>query len=727
MKSKMAAIFLLLLTGCLLATADEGLWLFERPPVERIKASYGFVPSQAWLDHLRLGSVRFSDGGSGSFVSADGLVFTNHHVGRGCLQDLSTKARDYTRSGFYAKRPAEEQKCPDFELDVLEQLEDVTAKVHGAAKPGMPAAEAARAQREVMSQLEAACAGQADSQSGSPTPQRKSASTIRCEVVTFYAGGLYHLYRYRKYTDVRVVFAPEEQIAFFGGDPDNFEYPRYDLDIAFFRAYENGKPARLNQYLRFSHNGIREGDLVFVSGNPGRTERLLTMAQLESLRDVVTPFALEVITGRYQDLLQFTAISAENARIGADEQFGLENALKAYKGRLAGLTDPELMGKKAAGETALRAAVERNPAMNAAYGGAWDAIARAIDREKQFHAPYYFIENMGGFAGTEPHLARLLVRLVMEKQKPNEQRLREYSESRLPSLEQRLFSTAPIYKSLDTILLASSLAMMRDKLGADDRMVRLVLKGKAPQALAKDAVENTRINDVAFRRQLYEGGPRAIEQSADPLIVLMREIEPIARELRKRWEDQVESALHENGTLIAKARFAVEGTDIYPDATFTLRLSYGAAKGYRQGGQMIPYTTTFDGAFEHAARHGNMSPYDLPKSWLAPTQQVQDSRSPAVQGDVFAAKPGLNLITPFNFVSTADIIGGNSGSPVVDRQGEVVGIVFDGNIQSLPWDFQYDDRQGRAIQVDSRAILESLRVIYHANALVDELMRGKRK
>jgi hypothetical protein len=721
MSRRLAAIALALCAICVPVAADEGMWLFERAPVERIKASYGFAPSPAWLNHLRLGSVRFNNGGSGSFVSADGLVFTNHHVGRECLQDASTKKRDYIQNGFYARTPAQERKCTDFELNVLVHIEDVTAKVQGAAKPGMSAAEAGRAQREKMSQLEAACVGRG-SPKASPKAQDEKSAPIRCEVVTFYAGGLYHLYRYRRYTDVRAVFAPEERIAFFGGDPDNFEYPRYDLDIAFFRVYENGRPARRKHYLRFSPGGIGEGGLVFVSGNPGRTERLLTMAQLDLLRDVETPFVLEVVTRRYRDLRKFAAASAENARIASDEVLGLENALKAYKGRYAGLMDAELMGKKAADEAALRAAVERSPAMKAAYGEAWDAIARTVEREKRLYTPYYFIEGMGGFAGTEPRLARLLLRLAVEKQKPNEQRLREFTESRLPSLEQQLFSTAPVHKSLDTVLLASSLALMRDHLGAENPVVKLVLKGMTPQAVAKEAIENTRINDVAFRRQLYEGGLPAIEQSADRLLALMRELDPEARELRKQWEDQVESALRENGTLIAKARFAAPtlpnakpaldggsgaGTELYPDATFTLRLSYGAVKGYRQGGQMIPYTTALKGAFERAAKHGNKSPYELPESWLA-------------------AKTKLSLNTPFDFVSTADIVGGNSGSPVVDRKGEVVGIVFDGNLQSLPWDFQYDDRQGRGIQVDSRAILESLRVIYHADALADELMRGRK-
>jgi hypothetical protein len=446
--------------------------------------------------------------------------------------------------------------------------------------------------------------------------------------------------------------------------------------------------------------------LVFVSGNPGRTERLLTMAQLRSLRDVQTPFTLDVLTERYQALKAFAAESAENARIAADDVFGYENALKAYRGRYAGLMDEKLMGEKASREAALREAVDSKPKMKSEYGAAWEAIAKAVQRQAQLFEPYYFIESLGGFAGAEPHLARLLVRAVTEKHKPSHERLREYGQARLPSVEQQLFSSAPIYKVLDTVQLAASLRLMREKLGPDNAVVKQVLGGRSPEAVAKQAIENTRLNDVTYRKHLYEGGLQAVEQSTDPLIVLMRAIDPEARAIRKQWDDEVDAVLRDSGTLIAKARFAVQGTDMYPDATFTLRLSYGVMRGYEQNGETIPYSTTLGGAFEHAARHGNQPPYELPKSWI-------DS------------KAALNLKTPYNDVSTPDIIGGNSGSPVVDKKGNVIGIIFDGNIQSLSWDFQYDDRQGRAIHVDTRAIIETLRKIYHADGLVKELMSGK--
>ncbi|MGA2960801.1 MAG: S46 family peptidase [Candidatus Korobacteraceae bacterium] len=691
MKRRLGTLVVALCLACGVAAADEGMWLFNSAPVQRIKAKYGFAPSQAWLDHLRLGSVRFNNGGSGSFVSADGLAFTNHHVGRECVQDLSTKEKDYIHSGFLAKTNVEEKKCPALELNVLQGIEDVTPQVQGAAKSGMNVAEAGQAQREMMTQLEAECTKE---------------SGLRCEVVTFYAGGLYQLYKYKRYTDVRLVFVPEERIAFFGGDPDNFEFPRYDLDIAFFRAYENGRPVHLKSYLKFSHGGVKDGELVFVSGNPGRTERLLTMAQLNFLRDVQTPFTMKALTQRYQALKAFADESTENARIASDDVFGYENALKAYKGRYAGLMDKQLMDEKAKREAALRQTVDGDPKMKSEYGGAWDAIAKAVQREGQLLTSYFFIENLGGFAGEEPHLARLLVRIVAEKQKPSSERLREYGPARLPSVEQQLFSTAPVYKGLDSVELAASLRLMQEQLGPENVVVKQVLGGRSAEAVAKGAIENTKLNDVSYRKHLYEGGLQAVEQSNDPLIVLMRNIEPEARAIRKQWDDEVDSVLRDSGTLIAKARFAVQGTDMYPDATFTLRLSYGVMKGYQQNGNTIPYSTNLGGAFEHAALHGNRYPYELPKSWIV-------------------SKPALNLKTPYNDVSTPDIIGGNSGSPVVDKRGEVVGIVFDGNIQSLSWDFQYDDRQGRGVQVDTRAIIEALRMIYRADALLNELMNGR--
>jgi hypothetical protein len=697
---KRLALLVLSLSLVGTAVADEGMWLLNKVPVDKIKAKYGFEVTQQWLDNVRLGSVRFNNGGSGSFVSADGLAFTNHHVGRVCLQDLSTKDKDYIKNGFYAKTQAEEAKCPDLELNVLKEIEDVTAQVQGAAKPGMSVAQAGQAQRQAASQIEAECAKK---------------SGLRCDVVTLFAGGMYHLYKYKKYTDVRLVFAPEGPMAFFGGDHDNFEFPRYDLDITFFRVYENDKPVRLDNYLKFSKTGVKAGDLVFVSGHPGSTQRLMTMKQLEFLRDFQTPQSIEFLTRRAKLLHAFSDQSPENARIAADDLFGIENSLKANIGRFGGLKDAQLMGKKASEEAALRKKTNADPKLKAEYGSVWDDIAATVAKQKDAFFPYMYVERLRGFGGTMPAYARALVRVTAEKQKPNAERLREYGESRLPSFEQSLFSTAPVYKSLDVLLLTDSLKDLQSKLGANNPIVQKALGGKTPEEAAKTLIENSKLDDPAVRKQLYEGGVEAIAASSDPLIVLMREIDPAAREVRKQWDDEIDAPLRINSTRLAKARFAAQGTNTYPDATFTLRLSYGTIQGYTEDGQgnvapkgsIVQPFTVMGGAYTHAAKNGNKGDFELPKSWIE-------------------AKSKINPNTKFNFVSTADIIGGNSGSPTVDKKGEVVGIIFDGNIQSLPGDFAYDDRYNRAVSVDSRGIIESLRKIYNANALADELV-GKQE
>ena len=688
------ALFLLLFLSAA-AVADEGMWLFNAAPKEKIKAKYGFELTDQWLDHVRLSSVRFNNGGSGSFVSADGLTFTNHHVGADCVQSLATKDRDYMKTGFHARTRAEEVKCHDLELNVLMGIEDVTDKVSGAAKPGMSVAEAGQAQRATMSAIEKECA---------------DATHLRCDVITFYSGGRYHLYKYKKYTDVRLVFAPEFQIAFFGGDPDNFEFPRYDLDITFFRVYENDKPANLEHFFKWTKTGVREGDLVFVPGNPGSTGRDNTLAQLEFSRDVSYPFLLKSFQQRLAALKTFAAESEENTRIAREDIFGIENSFKAVTGYQGGLMDPALMAKRGAAEKKLRAAVDADPAKKAEFGAAWDEVAKAMATQKEIYFPLTFLERRAGFRGALNFFARALFRAAAEKQKPNGERLREYRDSGLPSLEQQLFSTAPVYKSLETVLLTQSLAEMQENLGADHPVVKQVLGGKTPAEVAKDAIANTKLDDVAVRKQLYEGGAAAVDASSDPLIALMRAIDAEARKVRKQFDDQVDAVVRRNGGLLSKAKFAAVGTDTYPDATFTLRLSYGDVRGFVEDGQgsiapkgaKVPYFTTLDGAYQRAAEKGNKDPFQLPESWMK-------------------NKGKVNLNTPFNFISTPDIIGGNSGSPVVNKQGEVVGIIFDGNIQSLPWNFMYSDDIGRSVSVDARGISEALRNIYGATELADEL------
>jgi Peptidase S46 len=672
------------------ASADEGMWLYNEAPKQKIKAKYGFELTQQWLDHVQLSSVRFNNGGSGSFVSADGLTFTNHHVGAACVQQLSSAGRDYLKTGFYAKTQAEEAKCPSLELNELVGIEDVTDKVNGGVKPEMSAADAGQAQRAAMSQIEKDCA---------------TSTGLRCDVVTFYSGQVYNLYKYKKYTDVRLVFAPEFDAAFFGGDPDNFTYPRYDLDITFFRVYEDGHPAHLDNYLRWSRTGVKDGDLIFVSGHPGSTSRQQTLAQWEFTRDVAFPSILGSLKRHIALLQDFGKQSEENARIAQEDLFSWQNSQKAIAGYQSGLLDQAIMDAKSADEASLRAYYKAD-AKSAGAPDPWDEIARAMKLQRDIYPQLTYLERMRGFVlGSSglPVTARTLVRAAEEKPKPNADRLREFRDSALPSLEQQLFSTEPVYKNLETVILADSLAEMQDKLGKDNPDVQKVLNGKSPAEAAKDMIAATKLDDVAVRKQLYEGGEAAIEASTDPLIVAMKAIEPDALAARKQFDDSVDSVIRRDGTLIAKARFNQSGFAQPPDATFTLRLSYGAVKGYKENGKAIPYFTTMGGAFEHAAAHNNQPPYNLAESWVN-------------------LKSKVDLKTPLNFVSTPDIIGGNSGSPTVNKEGEVVGIIFDGNIESLPWNFAYSDVQGRAVSVDSRGIQEALRKIYGAAALADELL-----
>jgi hypothetical protein len=678
------------LTFSTVASADEGMWLYNAAPKEKIKAKYGFELTQQWLDHVRLSSVRFNNGGSGSFVSADGLTFTNHHVGAGCVQQLSSEGHDYIKTGFHAKTQPEEAKCPNLELNELVGIEDVTDKVNAGVKPEMSAADAGQAQRAAMSQIEKECS---------------TSTGLRCDVVTFYSGQVYNLYKYKKYTDVRLVFAPEFDAAFFGGDPDNFTYPRYDLDITFFRVYEDGHPAHVDNYLRWSRTGVKDGDLIFVSGHPGNTSRLQTLAQMEFTRDVAYPMTLALLKRRIVLLQDFSKQSEENARIAKEDIFGLQNSQKAITGYQSGLLDKSILDAKSGDEAKLRASYKADP-KNAGAPDPWDEIAQALKLQRDIFPQLSYLERLRGFGSPLPQTARILVRAAAEKPKPNGERLREFRDSALPSLEQQLFSTAPVYKSLDTVLLADSLADLRDALGKDNPIVQRVLNGKSPADAAKDIISGTKLDDVAVRKQLYEGGQAAIDASTDPLIAVMKAIDPDARAARKVFDDKIDSVVRRDGTLIAKARFAQSGFAQPPDATFTLRLSYGVAKGYQENGKDISYFTTMGGAYEHAAEHNNVSPYNLAESWMK-------------------LKSKLDLTTPLNFVSTADIIGGNSGSPTVNKQGEVVGIIFDGNIESLPWQFAYSDVQGRAVSVDSRGIQEALRKIYGATALADELSGGK--
>jgi hypothetical protein len=671
--------------------ADEGMWLFSNPPRKILKEKYNFEPSDEWLKNVQQAAVRFNSGGSGAFVSPDGLVITNHHVGADALQKLSTPDRDLVAKGFLAKTRDEELKCVDLELNVLVSTEDVTKKVNAAVKPEMNAADAEKARRAAMNTIE---------------KESLDATKLRSDVITLYHGGEYHLYRYKKYTDVRLVFAPEQAIAFFGGDPDNFEYPRYDLDICFFHVYEDGKPVKVEHYLPWSKAGAGDGELIFVAGNPGHTDRLDTVRHLEFLRDRNYPSSLNTIFRREVMLNSYSERSLENARRAKDELFGYQNSRKARLGGLAGLQDPEIMQKKQEAEKKLRDAVAKNPDLKS-YAGAWDDVSKAIDQWDKIYVDWGLLEMGNAFNSELFEVARTLVRMADEDKKDNADRLREYRQSNRESMEQQLFSEAPIYDDLESAKLADSLSMFMERAGADNEWVRKTLQGKSPQARADELVRGTRLKDVAVRKELAAGGRTAIDGSNDPMILLARMIDPPAREVRKTYEEKVDEPMKQAYAKIAKAVFAVQGTDTYPDATFTLRLASGQVKGYKQDGKAIPPWTTIGGAFQHADNHGSKPPFALPSSWLQPPKQ-------------------LNMDTPFNFVSTADIVGGNSGSPVINKDGEYVGIIFDGNIQSLVLDFTYSDEQARAVSVHSAAILEALRKVYQADSLVDEIEHGQR-
>ena len=674
---------------CSLSLADEGMWLYNQFPKSKVEAKYGFAPTDEFLEHLRLSSVRM--GASASFVSPDGLVFTNHHVGATCIHNISTPEHDYMKTGFFARTRAEEAKCPGQEIAVLIDITDVTDKVNASLTPAMSAPQAATAQRAAMAKLEKDCSQGAD---------------VTCQIVTLYAGAMYHLYKYRQYHDVRLVMAPEYDAAFFGGDPDNFTYPRYDLDITFFRVYENGKPVHVDHYLKWSPTGVKEGDLVFVSGHPGATGRLLTLPELEFRRDVQYPFSLRNMAHRIDVLKKFMAESADNARIAERALFSVQNTFKAQTGYQSGLLNKASMTQKAVDEKALRDWVINDPGRKAQYGDPWGEIEKAMKTERELFVQEQFIEGTIGLRGTMAQTARLLVRLADERTKPSEQRLRGFQDSALPGVERRLTSAAPVFKSLEERDLADGLTEMRAQLGAENPVVKKVLNGRTPAEAAKQMIQGSKLDDPAFRKQLFDGGKAAVDASTDPLIAVMKAIDPEARAIRKRVEDEVDAPIRSTGATLAKIRFARYGTAQAPDATGTLRLNYGVVKSYQLEGKTIPHFTTFAGAFEHASKNNNQPPYQLPESW-------------------FKAKSKLDLTVPLNTVNTADSIGGNSGSPTVNTKGEIVGILFDGNIQSLPWNFFFDDTVGRTVIVDSRGIVEALRKIYNAGPLADELLGTK--
>jgi Peptidase S46 len=674
------------------AVADEGMWPFNNVPRAEIKKKYGFEITDAWLKKVQLASVRFNSGGSGSFVSADGLVMTNHHIASDTLQKISTPEKDYIKDGFYAPTRDKEAKAPDLELNQLISIEDVTARVMGAVKPEMSPAQASAARGAEINNI---------------SEEAAKKNGLRNDVIALYQGGQYNLYTYKKYTDVRLVFAPEFEIAFLGGDPDNFEYPRYDLDLALFRVYENDKPIHTDNYFKSSPKGASAGDLVFVSGNPGRTNRLDTVAHLEYLRDFGIPLLLKYLQHLHDMYTRYSALGAEQERRAHEDLFSVDNSLKAYIGEegapgKGGLKDPPVIEAKKKAEDDLRKRIAANPKMQKEYGDAWDAIAKERKELPSYERERRFLESQWGFNSGLFDTARDLVRMADENAKPNAQRLPEYTDANRESLEQQLYSPAPIYDDFEKAKLSDSLTLMRDEMGADNEIVKRVLKGKTPEARANELIDGTKLKDVETRKKLGAGGRQAIDSSDDPMIQLAQSIDAEARAARKRYETEVIAVERTSYGKIARALFELKGASMYPDATFTLRLSYGTVKGYRVNGRSYEPFTDFAGLWQHAAEHADKYPFHIPESWEK-------------------AKGSLNMKTPLNFVSDADIIGGNSGSPVINKNAEIVGLIFDGNIESLPGDFYFDDSVNRAISVDVRGMFEALRKVYHADQAVKEL------
>jgi peptidase S46-like protein len=669
------------------ALADEGMWTFNNVPRAEIKKKYGFEVTDEWLNKVRLASVRFNNGGSGSFVSPNGLVLTNYHIVEDIVGEISTPEKDYAKEGFLAKTRAEEIKVPNLELNVLMSIEDVTSRVNGAVKAGASDAEAFATRRAEIAAIEA---------------ESSKATGLRSDVVTLYQGGQYNLYRYKKYTDVRLVFVPEFQAAFFGGDPDNFNFPRFNIDMSLVRVYENDQPVHPENYFKWSTSGAKEGDLVFVTGHPGSTSRLDTVAHLEELRETSIPIILRLLERREAVLKKYMAMGEEQTRQAQNELNSVQNSLKVYRGQEKGLKDPALMARKTKEEQALRKAIAANPERQKLYGQAWDAIANAHKSYPTYIRERRIFEQSGGFNTVLFGFARALVRMAAENEKPNTERLPEYTDARRASLEAALYSPAPIHEDFEKLKLADSLGFMVELLGADNALVKQVLAGKTPEARADELISGTKLKDPEFRKELAKGGKAAIDASTDPMIVVARLVDPKAREVRKRYESEVTGVERSNYAKIARALFETEGTKLYPDATFTLRLSYGAVEGYMENGKKVPAFTTLGGLYARSDAFKREFPYNLPQRW-------------------WDKKSELNLNTPFNFVSTNDIIGGNSGSPTINQNGELVGLIFDGNIQSLVGDFMYDGSVNRAISVDSRGMLEVMKKIFGANELVTEL------
>jgi hypothetical protein len=674
------------------AHADEGMWPFNNVPAATIKSQLGVDIDQAWLDKVRSSTVRLS-GCTASFVSPDGMLLTNHHCVASCLSNLSTPQKNLLADGFVTANRAGERQCPAQLADVLMSMEDVTAKVNAATK-GLNEKAANDQRKKALTQLEQACE--------EASAKDKKTGALKCESVTLYNGGQYFIYKYKRYTDVRIVFAPEQSIAAFGGDPDNFQFPRWCLDMAFLRVYDNGKPVATPNHLSINFAGPAAGEAVFVSGHPGSTERLLTVSQLEERRESLPQWLLRAseLRGRY---IQFGKQDEESQRIVQDPLNGLENNIKVRRRQLDALLDDKLIEQKTRQETALRSAVTASGDLATRTGDPWREIQRANEAFDAFELQYLFIESGAGFSGRLFGYARALVRGTAERDKPNTERLPEFADARLPRIAQQINASIPVYPELEKLQLSFSLERMREWLGPDHPLVRQLLSKDSPDSLAARLVEGSKLADPTVRSALWKEGVAGINASTDPMIQLARSIDADSRALRKRYEDEIEAPVRAATERIAAARFAVFGTRVYPDATFTLRLNYGSVQGWKEGGSDVPPFTYLNRAFERAT---GAEPFRIPESW----QKV---------------KSQLDMNTPFNLVGNNDIVGGNSGSPLINAKGEVVGLMFDGNIHSISGAYWFDTEKNRSVAVHPAIMREALRKVYRAEGLLKELTGGK--
>jgi hypothetical protein len=670
------------------AAAEEGMWTFDNPPRAAIQQKYGVSLDSAWFDRLREATVRLETGCTGSFISGEGLILTNHHCAEDCIAQKSSEGNDLVASGFLAGTREKELKCEEDAVSVLVGTEDVTAKV-AAALAGVAPAGIVEARIAALTKLEQACEESSAKAKGGPQ---------KCERVSLYQGGQHWLYKYRRYDDVRLVFAPERDMAAFGGDPDNFQFPRWCLDMSILRAYENDKPARTPNHLRFDWDGAEPGDAVFVSGHPGDTDRLLTVSQLELQRDTFMPFWLMRFSELRGRMIQYSKTGEEPRRTAESYLNSIENAIKVRRKQFDALLDPALQENAAAREKALRDSVAANPAL-ASASGAWSGIDKAQDTWRTILVPHTFLEGGAAFNSLLFGHARTLVRAAAERAKPNETRLPEFTEARLPAVVQGLKAGAPIYPEFEILRLSFGLERMREWLGPDDPVVRQVFGNDSPDALATRLVSQSTLGDAAARMTLYGGGQAAIDASRDPMIRLAKAVDPAARALRKRFEEEVDGPTQRGQEEIAKARFAEYGTSIYPDATFTLRLSYGGMKAWTEKGREVRPWTELSRAFERATGE---PPFRIPPRWVA-------------------AKDSLDMSTRANFTTDNDIVGGNSGSPMVSAKGEIVGLAFDGNIHSISGSYWFDEKMNRSIGVHPAYIRTALEKVYGAKALIAEI------